>query len=98
MTLHLFDDINYATGEYVERYNEHTYDMILDIVRYALGLKANINEHHEAIINKLNLRRGQAYDYYVVQILTQSENQVVAPDWLYSCNVLYKVRDYLERR
>ena len=100
MNVELLNNIIDEVWEYHGYFDEDTYDGIMQVVRYALGMIVEQKLFYlDAIIYELGIERGLSYDYDIVNLIKKSEEEHKdEPEWLFSCLVFDDVYRYIERR
>ena len=100
MNIELLNSIIDEVWEYHGYFDEDTYDGIMQVVRYALGMVVSKKVFYlNAVVSALDLERGLSYDYDIVNLIKKSEEEHKdEPEWLFSCLVFDDVYKYIERR
>ena len=100
MNIELLNNIIDEVWEYHGYFDEDTYDGIMQVVRYALGMIVEQKLFYlDAIIYELGIKRGLSYDYDIVNLIKKSEEEHKdEPEWLFSCLVFDDIYRYIERR
>lgn len=98
MDIELLNNIIDEVWEFHGYYDEDTYDGIMQVVRYALGMVVEKELFYlDAIIYELGIERGLSYDYDIVNLIKKSEEEH-KDKYLSGRFVINDVYRYIERR
>ena len=98
MDIELLNNIIDEVWEFHGYYDEDTYDGIMQVVKYALGMVVEDKLFYlDAIICELGIERGLSYDYDIVNLIKKSEDEH-KDKWLCGRFVFNDVYRYIENR